>query len=58
MSGLVATTTKKGRGSGLSQGFTFRSYSAGVTIAKPYGCTLLVIECVGGGGSGAGGSGD
>ena len=57
MSGLVTQTRQKGRGSGLSQGFTFRSYSAGVTIAKPYGCTLLVIECVGSGGGGGGGDG-
>ena len=55
MSGLVSQTRQKGRGSGLSQGFTFRSYSTAGTIPKPYGCTMLVIECVGSGGGGGGG---
>ena len=54
MAGLVTQTRQKGRGSGLSQGFTFRRYTATETIAKPYGCSLIIIECVGGGGGGAG----
>ena len=57
MAGLVTQTAKIGMGAGLTQGFTFRSYSTGVTIAKPYGCTMLVIECVGSGGGGGGGDG-
>ena len=58
MSGLVTQTRQKGRGSGLTQGWTFRRFtdtSSSVTIAKPYGCTLLVIECIGAGGAGGGG---
>ena len=55
MSGLVTQTRQKGRGSGLSQGFTFRRYTTTETIAKPYGCTLLVIEAIGSGGAGGGG---
>ena len=58
MSGLVTQTRQKGRGSGLSQGWTFRRFtdtSGSVTIAKPYGCTMLIIECIGGGGGGGGG---
>ena len=59
MSGLVTETAQKGRGSGLSQGFTFRSFSTtpAAPIAKPYGCSIIVIECVGGGGQGGGGRG-
>ena len=61
MAGLVTQTRQKGRGSGLSQGFTFQRFtdtSGSVTIAKPYGCTMLVIECIGaGGGGGTGGGG-
>ena len=57
MSGLVTQTRQKGRGSGLSQGFTFRSFTTdgSTTIAKPYGCSIIVIECIGAGGSGGGG---
>ena len=57
MSGLVTETTQKGRGSGLSQGFTFRRFTTAgsTTIVKPYGCTMIIIECIGAGGGGAAG---
>ena len=62
MSGLVSTTAIKGRRSGYTQGWTFRRFTdvtGSVTIAKPYGCTTLMIEVIGGGGGGAvGRSGD
>jgi hypothetical protein len=60
MSGLVTETKQKGRGSGLSQGFTFRRFTTtgDTTIAKPYGCTMIIIECIGGGGGGGGGEGN
>ena len=55
MSGLVTQTRQKGRGSGISQGgWAYRKFIAGETIATPAGCTMLIIECIGGGG-GAGG---
>ena len=54
MSGLVTQTRHKGRGSGLSQGFTFHRFTSTYSNwPKPYGCTLLVIEVIGGGGGGA-----
>ena len=59
MSGLVTQTRQKGSASGLSQGFTFQRFTTAgsTTIAKPYGCSIIVIECIGGGGGecGAGG---
>jgi hypothetical protein len=60
MSGLVTQTRQKGRGSGLSQGFTFQRFATAgsTTIAKPYGCTMIIIECIGAGGGGGGGSGN
>ena len=59
MSGLVTETNQKGRGSGLSQGFTFHRFtSTYANWPKPYGCTMLVIECYGAGGGGGGASGN
>ena len=58
MSGLVTETRQKGRGSGLSQGFTFHRFTSTYSNwPKPYGCTMIIIECIGGGGSGGSGEG-
>ena len=58
MAGLVTTTSRNGKGSGYADGNpTFRRYSSSATIQKPLGCTIIMMEVVGGGGSGAGGSG-
>ena len=60
MSGLVATTNVKGRTSGLSQrGFQFQRFTADTANWPiPFGCTLIIIECIGaGGGGGSGGGG-
>ena len=59
MSGLVTQTRQKGRGSGLTQGFTFHRFTATYSNwPKPYGCTMIIIECIGaGGGGGLGGLG-
>jgi len=56
MSGLVTQTRQKGRGSGLSQGFTFHRFTSSYSDwPKPYGCTLIIIEAIGAGGGGGGG---
>ena len=59
MSGLVTETNQKGKTSGLSQGFTFHRFTSTYSNwPKPYGCTMLVIECYGAGGGGGGASGN
>ena len=59
MGGLVTTTRQKGRASGYANsGYTFTRFTSTQTIAKPLGCTFIVIECVGGGGQGGGGRGN
>ena len=60
MAGLVTTTSRNGGGSGYADGNpTFRRYTSSATIQKPFGCTIIVMECIGagGGGGGDGGSG-
>ena len=57
MAGLVTTTSRNGAGSGYADGNpTFRRYVTSATIQKPLGCTIIVMEVIGGGGSGAGGT--
>ena len=54
MAGLVTTTSRNGAGSGYADGNpTFRRFTASGTIAKPLGCTIIVMEVIGGGGGGA-----
>jgi len=56
MSGLVTKTSKKGTGSGYAnQGQNFKRFTASYSDWPiPFGCTLLVIECIGAGGGGGG----
>ena len=59
MSGLVTQTNQKGKTSGLTQGFTFHRFTSTYSNwPKPYGCTMIIIECIGAGGGGGGGSGN
>ena len=48
MSGLVTQTRQKGRGSGLTQGFTFHRFTATYSNwPKPYGVSMIIVECIG-----------
>ena len=64
MSGLVTTTSRNGKGSGYANsGYTFKRFTSSISDwPVPFGCTIIVMECIGpgggaGGGAGAGGGG-
>ena len=60
MAGLVTKTSKRGTGSGYAnQGQNFKRFTVDYADWPiPFGCTFLVIECIGaGGGGGDGGIG-
>ena len=48
MAGLVTQTAKIGMGAGLTQGFTFHRFTSTYSNwPQPYGCTMIIIECIG-----------
>ena len=58
MSGLVTPTTRNGNGSGYADANpSFRRITSSQTISRPFGCSVIIMECIGGGGGGGGGAG-